>query len=63
MLPGWQGGYPYDYPALLAALAKAGYAGRLSVEDHSGMFGACPAPRTAVFRAVREYVAGCLAMA
>jgi D-psicose/D-tagatose/L-ribulose 3-epimerase len=61
LLPGIAGGRDYDYPAFLAALQQAGYTGRISVEDHSGMLtGEQTIPRREVFRRLREYIAAAL---
>lgn len=53
-------GYSYDFEGFFAALVAAGYDGRSSVEDNPGLLSAKKPPLTGVYRAIREYVEGCL---
>ena len=48
-------GFPYDFDGFFAALAKAGYDGRISVEDNNGLLGG-KEPLVNAYRAVRECV-------
>jgi D-psicose/D-tagatose/L-ribulose 3-epimerase len=51
----------YDLAGFLGALRRAGYEGRLSVEDNPGLLGKTNLPRAEVYAAVRRHVAACLA--
>jgi sugar phosphate isomerase/epimerase len=53
---GTDNGPDYDLPRFLAALRRAGYHGRLSVEDNPGLIGKASLPRREVFAAIRRYV-------
>lgn len=58
---GDDGGPGYDFKAFLATLARAGYDGRITVEDNPGLLAKIdPANMRDVYRAVREYVESCL---
>ncbi len=58
---GTDNGPAYDLPGFLAALRRAGYHGRLSVEDNQGLLGKATRPLVEVFAAVRRHVVECLA--
>ncbi len=49
-------GMAYDFPGFFAALRRAGYDGRASVEDNPGLLGKSKRARVEVFRAVREFL-------
>ena len=53
---GSDGGPGYDFPGFFSALARAGYDGRIVVEDNPGLLGRLPRPLTPVYRAIREYI-------
>ncbi len=58
---GDDGGPGYDFPRFLSVLARAGYDGRVTVEDNPGLLGKfSPAEITGVYRTVYDYVASCL---
>ncbi len=57
---GTDNGPVYDFPNFLATLARAGYDGRISVEDNPGLLGKFQPPLTEVYRVMREYVESCL---
>ncbi len=48
----------YDFRGFFAALRKAGYDGRLSVEDNPGLLGGHQPPLTSVYRAVIAFLSG-----
>jgi sugar phosphate isomerase/epimerase len=49
----------YDFPGFLAALKKAGYAGRLSIEDNPGLLGKTAMPLVEAYRRVFQYIMSC----
>lgn len=57
---GDDGGPGYDFVDFLATLARAGYDGRITVEDNPGLLAQKQPPLTEVYRVVREYVESCL---
>lgn len=57
---GDDGGPGYDFELFLATLARAGYDGRITVEDNPGLLAKFTPPLTGVYRIIREYVASCL---
>lgn len=54
-------GREFDFDGFFRALARAGYDGRLSVEDNPGLLAGKKPPLVAVFRAIREFLASRLA--
>lgn len=49
----------FDFPGYFAALARAGYEGRMTVEDNPGLLRDVKPPYTPVFRAIRECLDTC----
>ncbi len=56
---GSDNGPGYDLPGFLAALRRAGYSGRISVEDNPDLFMKSKLPLAQVFRAIRIHVEAC----
>lgn len=50
----------FDFTGFLATLARAGYQGRISVEDNPGLLAGKQPPFTQAYRAMRQYVVSCL---
>lgn len=56
-LPETAPGPDYDFAGFFDALRRAGYGGRVSVEDNPGLLGRSKLPRIEAFRAVRNFLA------
>ena len=56
---GTDNGPAYDLPRFLAALRRAGYDGRISVEDNPGLIGKAKLPLVDVYRAIQRHVEAC----
>jgi sugar phosphate isomerase/epimerase len=59
-IPATGTGIDYDMHGYIAAVRKAGYDGRMTVEDNPGLLGKKEPPLTEVYRAVLEYVKSCV---
>ena len=56
-VPGTGKGNPsYDFPGFIQAVRKAGYEGRMSVEDNPGVFWELKGDKLPAYRAAREFV-------
>lgn len=59
-IPATGPGIDYDMRGYIDAVRKAGYDGRMTVEDNPGLFGNKQPPMTEIYRAVLEYVRSCV---